>query len=223
MKKAEFFKTLFTNRQNLLNCFVFSSQKYKFQVAFLNLLLTKSNLIYIILKVQVRGDFMRIDLNNLLSGVETKLDINYVLDLSNLIYSTYNPIKNGVNVVGRLYSKADVLYLDINISFDFFGFCDRCAEKVKKHFSFDVKRIVVEKLENEEDDDDYIVVSNRELDLDELVNEEVSLSLPNKILCKEDCKGLCPKCGANLNVKQCNCKKDVDPRMAALLQLLEDE
>ena len=146
---------------------------------------------------------MRIDLNNLLSGVETKLDINYVLDLSNLIYSTYNPIKNGVNVVGRLYSKADVLYLDINISFDFFGFCDRCAEKVKKHFSFDVKRIVV--------------------DLDELVNEEVSLSLPNKILCKEDCKGLCPKCGANLNVKQCNCKKDVDPRMAALLQLLEDE
>ena len=52
---------------------------------------------------------MRIDLNNLLSGVETKLDINYVLDLSNLIYSTYNPIKNGVNVVGRLYSKADAL------------------------------------------------------------------------------------------------------------------
>lgn len=58
---------------------------------------------------------MRIDLNNLLSGVETKLDINYVLDLSNLIYSTYNPIKNGVNVVGRLYSKADVLLSLIHI------------------------------------------------------------------------------------------------------------
>ena len=163
---------------------------------------------------------MRIDLNNLLSGVVTKLDIDYNLDLSNLIYSTYNPIKNGVNVIGSLYSKADVLYLDINISFDFYGFCDRCAEEVKKNFSFNVKRIVVE---SEEDDDDYIVVSNRELDLDELVNEEVSLSLPNKILCKDDCKGLCPKCGANLNVKQCNCKKDVDPRMEALLQLLEDE
>ena len=119
-----------------------------------------------------------------MSGVVTKLDIDYNLDLSNLIYSTYNPIKNGVNVIGSLYSKADVLYLDINISFDFYGFCDRCAEEVKKNFSFNVKRIVVEKLENEEDDDDYIVVSNRELDLDELVNEEVSLSLPNKILVK---------------------------------------
>ena len=166
---------------------------------------------------------MRIDLNNLLSGVVTKLNIDYNLYLSNLNNSTYNPIKNGVNVIGSLYSKADVLYLDINISFDFYGFCDRCAEEVKKNFSFNVRRIVVEKLENEEDDDDYIVVSNRELDLDELVNEEVSLSLPNKILCKDDCKGLCPKCGANLNVKQCNCKKDVDPRMEALLQLLEDE
>lgn len=166
---------------------------------------------------------MRIDLNNLLSGNEKHLDINYKLDLSNLIYSTYNPIKNGVSVVGSLYSKADVLYLDINISFEFFGFCDRCAEEVKKDFSFNIKRIVVEKLENEEDDDDYIVVNNRKLDLDELVNEEVSLSLPNKILCKDDCKGLCPKCGANLNFKQCDCKKDVDPRMAALLQLLEDE
>ena len=166
---------------------------------------------------------MRIDLNNLLSGNEKHLDINYKFDLSNLIYSTYNPIKNGVSVVGSLYSKADVLYLDINISFEFFGFCDRCAEEVKKDFNFNIKRIVVEKLENEEDDDDYIVVNNRELDLDELVNEEVSLSLPNKILCKDDCKGLCPKCGANLNFKQCDCKKDVDPRMAALLQLLEDE
>ena len=192
-------------------------------VSIFKITIDKCTLIYIILKVQVRGGFMRIDLNNLLSGVVTKLDIDYNLDLSNLIYSTYNPIKNGVNVIGSLYSKADVLYLDINISFDFYGFCDRCAEEVKKNFSFNVKRIVVEKLENEEDDDDYIVVSNRELDLDELVNEEVSLSLPNKILCKDDCKGLCPKCGANLNVKQCNCKKDVDPRMEALLQLLEDE
>lgn len=54
---------------------------------------------------------MRIDLNNLLSGVVTKLDIDYNLDLSNLIYSTYNPIKNGVNVIGSLYSKADIYIL----------------------------------------------------------------------------------------------------------------
>lgn len=166
---------------------------------------------------------MIIDLNNLFGGSTDKLDIDYKLDLSNLIYSTYNPIKDGVAVVGSLYSKADVVYLDINISFLFSGFCDRCAEPVKKNFDFDVKRIIVEKLEKEQDDDSYTVVKNRMLDVDELVSEEVSLSLPSKILCKDDCKGLCAKCGTNLNVKKCDCKNEVDPRMAALLQLLEDE
>lgn len=166
---------------------------------------------------------MKIDLTELFNGSVDKKDIDYRLDLSNLTYSTYKPIKNDVVVKGSVFSKADVVYLDVDISFDFFGFCDRCAEDVKKSFDFKVKHIVVEKLENENDDDDYIVVKNRELDLDELVSEEVSLSLPSKILCKEDCKGLCPKCGANLNVKKCDCKSDVDPRMAALLQLLDEE
>ena len=166
---------------------------------------------------------MKIDLTELFNGSVDKKDIDYRLDLSNLTYSTYKPIKNDVVVKGSVFSKADVVYLDVDISFDFFGFCDRCAEDVKKNFDFKVKRIVVEKLENENDDDEYIVVKNRELDLDELVSEEVSLSLPSKILCKEDCKGLCPKCGANLNVKKCDCKSDVDPRMAALLQLLDEE
>lgn len=165
---------------------------------------------------------MKIDLTDLFNGSVSKKDIDYRIDLSNLIYSTYNPIKNDVVVKGSIFSKADVVYLDIDIFFDFFGFCDRCAEDVKKDFKFKVKRIVVEKLENE-NDDDYIVVNNRELDLDELVSEEVSLSLPSKILCKDDCKGLCPKCGANLNVKKCDCKSDVDPRMSALLQLLDEE
>ncbi len=166
---------------------------------------------------------MKIDLTDLFNGSVSKKDIDYRIDLSNLIYSTYNPIKNDVIVKGSLFSKADVVYLDIDISFDFFGFCDRCTEDVKKDFKFKVKRIVVEKLENENDDDDYIVVNNRELDLDELVSEEVSLCLPSKILCKDNCKGLCPKCGANLNVKKCDCKSDVDPRMSALLQLLDEE
>ncbi len=165
---------------------------------------------------------MKIDLSGLFNGSKKQIDINQTFDLSDLTYSTYSPIKDGVKVSGKLFTRADVVYMDTNISFDFYGFCDRCAEDVKKSFSFDISKIIVEELQNEKDDDDYIIVSNRTLDLEELVHEEVSLSLPTKILCKEDCKGLCPKCAANLNVSKCNCKKDVDPRMEALLQLLEE-
>lgn len=165
---------------------------------------------------------MKIDLANLFNGTQSEIKINTKFDFSSLIYSGYSPIKDGVYVTGRLYSKADVIYLELNLKFDFYGFCDRCADDVKKEFSFDISKIVVEKLQNENDDDDYIIVENRVLDLEEIVNEEVSLSLPTKILCKEDCKGLCAQCGTNLNVNKCDCKKDVDPRLETLLQLLDE-
>jgi uncharacterized protein len=165
---------------------------------------------------------MKIDLSGLFNGSLDKISINHSVDLSDLIYSTYTPIKDKVIVNGKLFAKAEVIYLDIDVSYTFHGYCDRCASELAKDFSFNVKKIIVEELQNENDDDDYIVVNNRTLDLDELINEEVSLSLPTKILCKDDCKGLCAQCGTNLNVSKCDCKKDVDPRLSALLQLLNE-
>jgi uncharacterized protein len=55
-----------------------------------------------------------------------------------------------------------------------------------------------------------------------LVCEDIVFSLPLRFLCDEECKGLCSRCGKNLNDGPCDCKKEIDPRMAALLQLLED-
>lgn len=165
---------------------------------------------------------MRIDLTNLFNGSEKCKDIVCSLDMSDLPYSSYYPLKEPVCASGRVYSKADVVYLDLNITYVINGVCDRCAEDIVKQYSINVDKILVNQLQND-DNDDYIVVDNNMLDLDELVNEEVSLSLPSKLLCKDDCKGLCQKCGTNLNVKKCDCKADVDPRMAALLQLLDEE
>jgi uncharacterized protein len=55
------------------------------------------------------------------------------------------------------------------------------------------------------------------LELDDVLREQVLLALPLKVLCREDCKGLCPHCGMNLNEDQCSCTwKDEDPRWAAL-------
>ena len=76
--------------------------------------------------------------------------------------------------------------------------------------------------DDNDDFDDYIIAENNIVDIDALVEEEIHLFLPAKMLCKEDCKGICPNCGKNLNKEVCSCKKEVDPRMAALLQLLDD-
>ena len=59
------------------------------------------------------------------------------------------------------------------------------------------------------------------LDLSDLLREELLLFFPTKMLCKPDCKGLCCKCGKNLNDGPCDCQKDVDPRLESLLQLLD--
>lgn len=166
---------------------------------------------------------MQLDFTNLFNFDNEVIDIDTNIRFDDFEYSTYMPLKNGVDVKGKAYCKADVVYLDLNVRFDFFGVCDRCAEDFEKEYSFDIHKIAVEKLENDDDDfDDFVVVEGCKLDLDDFIYQEIQLFLPQKMLCKDDCKGICQQCGKNLNEGSCDCKKEVDPRMAALLQLLDD-
>src|SRR5215468_10806896 len=70
-----------------------------------------------------------------------------------------------------------------------------------------------------ERDLDFAVYENDQIDLDELVLEQLELSLPSRVLCREECRGLCPQCGADLNVEQCECKPQIDPRWRALSEI----
>lgn len=99
--------------------------------------------------------------------------------------------------------------------------CAKCAKDISKVLKVPVKHYLIDQL-NDENNDDYIVVDDFSLNLDELVLEDVFLSLPTRFLCKADCKGLCPFCGKDLNERICDCKKPADPRLAALQQLLTD-
>lgn len=75
---------------------------------------------------------------------------------------------------------------------------------------------------NEEDQDTYILAEDGKLGLNELFRADILLALPTKYLCKEDCKGLCPVCGMNLNNSSCQCnKRQIDPRLEVLKQLID--
>ncbi len=168
---------------------------------------------------------MKIDVTGLFNGDNTPIDINYTLDLHTIVYGDYRPLQNGVSVKGTVEQHAGIVCLNADISFLFSGVCDRCAEDVSKQMNFSVDKILVRELANDADadSDEYIVLESGILDLDDYIREEVQLFLPSKILCKSDCKGLCSNCGKNLNLGDCDCKKAVDPRMAALLQLLDED
>ena len=81
---------------------------------------------------------------------------------------------------------------------------------------------LAQELEDEENDD-ILLLDGTELDLDEAVSTAFILAMDTKNLCSDDCKGLCAKCGADLNLGPCGCGPDVDPRLAALAQLLDKE
>lgn len=167
---------------------------------------------------------MQLDFTNLLNSSADSIDIDYHFDADDFMYSTYKPLKNGVDIKGRAYQKVGVVFLDLDVKFDFFGVCDRCADDVEKRYELSLNKIIVNSMENDNDDyDDYIVVENNILDVDEYVKEELNLFLPAKMLCDDNCKGLCQKCGKNLNYEKCECAKDVDPRLAALSDLLIEE
>lgn len=72
-----------------------------------------------------------------------------------------------------------------------------------------------------EDSDDIVLLEDDQLDLDGLITDVFLLSLDTKNLCKEDCRGLCPGCGADLNSEPCRCSKQVDPRLAGLAKFFE--
>ena len=127
----------------------------------------------------------------------------------------------GIAVSGKIENNTGIVSLSGTAKFSATVVCSRCAEDFKKDFEIELEHLLAKSLENDENDD-YTIVENSLLDLDSLVCEDIIFSLPISFLCDEDCKGLCAKCGKNLNEGKCDCKKDVDPRMAALLQLLED-
>lgn len=103
--------------------------------------------------------------------------------------------------------------------------CCRCLEPIytRSTIAFDVAYIAAADVAADREhelsleDLDVAVLTSPELDLNELAREQILLALPEQVFCKEDCQGLCPRCGGNRNLIDCNCADDeVDPRWAAL-------
>ena len=111
--------------------------------------------------------------------------------------------------------------LRLDVSFTYFGSCDRCGVDLQRDYKESFNHILVTSLSGDSDDE-YIETPDYEIELDELVTEDILLELPGKLLCKDGCKGLCAKCGKNLNDGNCQCDNNrIDPRLEVLKQLLD--
>ena len=144
------------------------------------------------------------------------------VDLSDLRYGTCFPVSEPVVASGIVRNTAGVLMMTGSITTCIHGICDRCASEFDREIDFPIDVVLVTELANEENEDEWVFpLEGDSADLDDIVRTVFVLNLDSKLLCKEDCAGLCHRCGKNLNDGPCNCQKELDPRFAALKQLLE--
>ncbi len=146
-----------------------------------------------------RGVIMLFELKSVFLNEGLEQQLSYELDISEIDMDGVFPFTSPVAVTAIARNRAGLVTLTLHCGYDYTRSCDRCGEpftrRENKTFVHDLAQTLVD-----EGNDD----------------------LPQKNLCKEDCKGLCPTCGVNLNTGSCACSgKTVDPRLEILKQLMD--
>ena len=164
---------------------------------------------------------MIIDLKKVFVNEGASIPVSYALDLNDVEYQGLYPLKKPVNISGNIVNKASVVRFSAEICYEFTAPCDRCGKDTVKKHTVLVDKSLATSIEGEESET-ILLVPDMKLDLDEFLYSEVIVSLPMKHLCSDDCKGICSKCGKNLNEGKCDCpEKEIDPRLQALADLLK--
>jgi uncharacterized protein len=162
---------------------------------------------------------MQLDLRDIINVPGESTAFDYEPDLSDAVGGCITAVKPGARAKGRVRNSAGVLYFEAELDAVLECTCARCL----KEFELPVHRrvqAVLSEGENEDDPDVY-ALSGESVDVDEIILTDFILNTDQRLLCREDCKGLCEKCGSDLNAGPCQCKPETDPRLAVLGQLLE--
>ena len=166
---------------------------------------------------------MKLDLKPLAQQPGAVLPFELQLDLSGMEWNGAKPFTRPVQVRGEVRNRAGAMELNARLGTVLSLTCDRCAKPFEREKTVEYETLLAFELANGESDDIVLLDKDGELEMDELMREVFLLEMDTKNLCSEDCKGLCSGCGVDLNVEPCRCKKEIDPRLAKLAQLLEPE
>ncbi len=113
-----------------------------------------------------------------------------------------------VTVSGLFQNRAGIVSLKYTVSCTLHVVCDRCLEEMTRQYTYDFSHTVVPSLQSKGDTyDAYLVAENDSIDMNQTAISDLLLMLPTKMLCRDDCRGLCDICGCNLNERTCDCRE----------------
>ena len=172
---------------------------------------------------------MIVDLTGLFDNGKTTHSLKGEINALDLKFSDYNIELLGPIVYdGMIYKVNDYYSLDLKINYGIKTECNRCLKTVEEDVKTQLFGKLVDhnvELQSEEEDlEEPIYLEKNTLDLRKYILEQVVSSSPLKIICSEDCKGLCQTCGVDLNNESCNCDDNIiDPRLEKLKELFPDQ
>ncbi len=167
---------------------------------------------------------MILDLRPMLRGEVSCIHVDYLLTPNLPDGAEFD---GDARVVGDITDRAGYMSLTLTATVSYRSECARCLAPVSGDFAVQLERTVaaegtLTEEQIEENVDEYAIIHDGKLDLDEEIREELLLSFPMRFLCREDCPGLCPKCGKPLSLGDCGCpKNEPDPRLAVLKKLFD--
>ncbi|NLY43894.1 MAG: DUF177 domain-containing protein [Clostridiaceae bacterium] len=168
---------------------------------------------------------MIIDLSKVLKYEDAKVEFDSCLDIKEVSFAgdTYRFLEP-IRVTGSIHKSGGPLQLTGRVSGVMSVNCYRCMKEVQKDFNFQLDEILVSNDSHDTEDDEAIRFNGDKIDITEVVINNILINMSMKHLCSVDCKGLCPQCGADLNVTECKCSTEViDPRLEVLKKLLNNK
>jgi len=163
---------------------------------------------------------MLLDLREIIGVPGGKVSFDFEPDMSDAASGSVSRIKEPARAAGSVKNSAGVLTLSANVDAVCICVCARCL----KEFEYPVHKLISANLTEggEGENPDSYFLQGDKVDINEVVVTEFILDMDDTLLCSENCAGLCQGCGSDLNTQPCACKKEVDPRLAVLGQLLEN-
>lgn len=164
---------------------------------------------------------MLFELKSVFQNEGEEKQVNYKLDIADIDIDGVFPFRTPIDVTATAKNRASLVSLTIRACFSYSRSCDRCSTDFTREMDMLFEHKLAQALVDD-GNDDYIETPDFKLELDDIVISDILLSLPQKNLCKDDCKGLCQICGKNLNEGDCSCdKREIDPRLEMLKQFMD--
>jgi len=164
---------------------------------------------------------MLLDLREIIGVPGGKVSFDFEPDMSNAASGSIVRIEKPARAAGNVTNTAGMLTFSANVDAKCLCVCARCLKEFEYLIHKQISADLTEGGEGE-NPDGYFLQGDK-VDADEIVVTEFILNLDDTLLCRDDCAGLCQSCGADLNNGLCTCEKEIDPRLAVLSQLLENQ